>query len=475
MGVVFFLAACTSPRQAIVSVASPPVAILDVPGVDSSLVAQASALAEVSFAKDAEAAARLTEAGRRLVLLADSLLSRHTNKYLGPPESGDSVQRDVTRGIEAFNEGAEALAQYAEADSVRAGELLEEAAAHFEEALLANPFDTEARYWLARTFEIMAEHLHAIGAVQAAIDVLQRLVTLHQDRHDYIALLAAAYEHIQTEEADIAAGALWGRAALVAQDDVLLASARAVVADTGAIFTYYVRGSRAFVQADRSDLALRALRNANNWVRSPDDAELVSSETAWINWDDGNLANRKEYDSLLETAAADPVEAAEGLEELMQTVTQETARIDVQHQLALTRYASGEHEAATILMQTLWKNAGGVDSVRAGRIREDFATMAYNLAQVRRRAGDLPGALAYLLQCERVESQVSARAALQAAQLLQNNLDAALKRALVAEARMEHLTPDERESLLRYIVELYRRKGDRENAKHYVRRLVGEL
>ena len=69
---------------------------------------------------------------------------------------------------------------------------------------------------------------------------------------------------------------------------------------------------------------------------------------------------------------------------------------------------------------------------------------------------------------------MSGKAAFQAAQLLRNNLDAAMERALAAEDRLEHLSEPERESLFRYIAELYRRKGDRESAKRYVQRLTEE-
>ena len=378
-GLALCMSACTAQRIAITPIGEPEVPSAGMPGVDSNLVAQAYALAEVSFARDAEAAVRLAEEGRKLVQLADSLVGGPAPEHRWPPDAADSAHRDIAAGTQAFNAGAEALAKYVEADSIRAVELLLEAAARFEEAIEADPFDEEARYWLARAYELIAARTNTQGPPQAAIEVLQRLVALHRDRHDYIALLAAAYGRVRTDEAFLAAGALWERAAQVAQDDALLDPDQTIVADTGVVFAYYVRGSRAFVEANRSDLALNALHSARSWTRTPEDHALVSSESAYIEWDRGNLANRKQFDALLEIASASPDKAAAGLEELAESVTHAKARMDVQHQLALAWYATGEYESAIGLMQELWHKSGNADSMTAGRLREDYATMAYNI------------------------------------------------------------------------------------------------
>ena len=102
---------------------------------------------------------------------------------------------------------------------------------------------------------------------------------------------------------------------------------------------------------------------------------------------------------------------------------------------------------------------------------DDYAVMSYNLAQTLRQAGDLERALAYLLQSASLNSPTAARAAFDASILLRNNLDAAIKYARMAEARLDALGGSERNALTRYLAELYRRSGDRERAKVYINRL----
>ena len=120
-------------------------------------------------------------------------------------------------------------------------------------------------------------------------------------------------------------------------------------------------------------------------------------------------------------------------------------------------------------METLWRELD--DAEASDRIREDYAIMTFNLAQMHRQEGELVEALAYLLQCEQLDGDMAGRAAMQAARLLSNNPDAALERALAAEERLDTLGPDEQKQLLKFIVELHRRLGDRDRARQYLSRL----
>ncbi len=424
------------------------------PGVDSARVQMAWELAAESFARDAAQAARLSEEARRLAQLADSLL--------GPAPVAQS--RDTVKALEAFNAGAEALNRMSEADSLQALELLEEAAEKFEQALDADAYDDEASRWLARVYEILAERFRREDAIQDQLRVLHRLVARNQDRHDYIALLAAAQEQQHTEEAGIAAGALWERAALVLLDDVDIGPIQ--VPDSAVLFAYHIRASRAFVQSDHSLLAHESLNSARSWQRTAEERALVHADSVWLAWDDSNLSARKRFDVLLNEVADNPGAAVEGLTALLADVRERDARIDVRHQLALARYASGAEEHAAASMQDLVAEAPGRQA-----LVDDYAVMSYNLAQSLRQAGDLERALAYLLQSASLNAPIAARAAFDASILLRNNLDAAIKYARLAEARLDALGGSERNALTRYLAELYRRSGDRERAKVYIDRL----
>ncbi|MXX59803.1 MAG: hypothetical protein F4246_03155 [Rhodothermaceae bacterium] len=424
------------------------------PGVDSVHVQKAWELAAESFARDAARAARLSEEAHRLAQLADSLL--------GPAPVAQS--RDTVKALEAFNAGADALNRMSEADSLQALELLQEAAEKFEQALDADAFDDGASRWLARVYETLAERFRREDAIQDQLRILHRLVARNQDRHDYIALLAAAQEQQQTKEAGIAAGALWERAALVLLDDVDIGLIQ--VPDSAVLFAYHIRASRAFVQSDHSLLAQESLNRARSWQRTAEERALVHADSVWLAWDESNLSARKRFDVLLNEVADNSGAAVEGLTALLADVRERDARIDVRHQLALARYASGAEELAAASMQDLVAEAPGRQA-----LVDDYAVMSYNLAQTLRQAGDLERALAYLLQSASLNAPIAARAAFDASILLRNNLDAAIKYALMAEARLDALGASERNALTRYLAELYRRSGDRERAKVYIDRL----
>ena len=424
------------------------------PGVDSVRVQMAWELAAESFARDAAKAARISTEARRLAHLADSLL--------GPAPVVQT--RDTVKALAAFNAGADVLDRLSEADSLQALELLEEAADKFEQALDADAFDDEASRWLAHVYEVLAERFRREDAIQDQLRVLHRLVARNQDRHDYIALLAAAQEQQQTNEAGIAAGALWERAALVLLDDVDIGLIQ--VPDSAALFAYHIRASRAFVLSNHSLLAQESLYRARSWQRTAEERALVHADSIWLAWDDGNLSARKRFDVLLNEVAGNPGAAVEGLTALLADVREWDARIDVRHQLALAQYASGAEEHAAASMQDLVAEVPGRQA-----LVDDYAVMTYNLAQTLRNAGDLKRALAYLLQSASLDASTAARAAFDASILLRNNVDAAIKYARMAEARIDALGIGERNALTRYLAELYRRSGDRERAKAYIDRL----
>lgn len=448
---------------------NPPATPAAPPGVDSLIATYAVALAGESFARDETEAGRLAADGRRFAQMADSLLGLHSRAQV-------SILRDSVKATEYYNEGADALEAWDKIvdDSSKALDLLQQAASAFEAALDADPFDSETQYWLGHVYQLQAEHYNLHESAQAATSVLQKLVSLHQNRHDYIGLLARNYDRVATQPTSLLAGSLWERAALVAVDDAALDPDGQIVADSAAIFVYLLRSSRSFSEANQANQALRVLDIAALWAAAADEIELVEGERSWLMWDGANLQTRITYDRILEQASRVPQKAARELEELLADVKTPAARVDVKHQLTLAWYGSGRQSDALELMHDLWQSRAEMATEQVGGIRSDYAVMAYNLAQRQRQRGNLTGALTYLLQCEQLDAPLSARAALQAAQLLSNNPEAALDRAMAAERRINDLSRDDQARLLRYTVELHRRLGDRDRAREYFERL-GEL
>ena len=463
---------CRSTQPVVVDAPPPPPPpVTHWAGVDTTVAQAANALADlalVPLARQAEGRAAAQHA-LDLAHIADSLLGPAGVFSLARGEDTLSVETRNT-AIEAFNEGAAALsASAASADSLKAAALLTEAAAAFRLALDSNPFDEEAHYWLSRVYEVQADALGQAGAVEDAIALLRRLVSMHHQRHDYLALLAEAHERRATGEGSLAAGTLWERAALAAMDDASLGGG---LLDSVAVFTYLGRSSRAFIGAREGGLALQALDSAARFARSGEDFDYLRGERAWITWDGGVIPTRMRFDSLL--ALADAEQAVEGLRLLVGDVTTRRAHVEVRHDLALLLYEIGGGDDALRLIASLWdavQDGDGVSAERVARVRDDYGVMAFNIGIARQAAGELRAALGYLMQSEATGFGHAARAAFEVSRLLRNDAAASLAAALRAEGGIEQLAVEERDTLLRHIIELYRRLGDRESAQQYVRKI----
>lgn len=448
-------------------------------GVDSTVAQRAAALADSSFVNHdrQQQASGIVAAGRTLVVEADSLLSVGEDlAFLKEPFGPDTTSIAAKEAaVEAFNEGARVLERYAdEADSLQAAALLDRAQVHFEQALRINPFDDEARFWLGRVYTIRASRLDAAEEYEKTLEVLQRMAWMNEHEHDIFAALATTHEHLGQWTR---AAALWQRAARIALDDVELSPEGLGQPDSSLIMTYYVRSERAYVEVGDSRAALQALREAKAWAVTPDDRALIKGERTWILWDDGNLETRKTWDRLLSLSSTEPEAATRAVEAFLAQVESLQAAREVRHHLGLLYYKTGDPLRAAETLQALWHDlrqahlAGEAQSTEfIERVRENYGTVTYNLALSSFREGDLRAALAYLLQSEETGFSQAGRAAFEAARLLRNNVDRALEAAHRAEARIKQLQRQEQKELLRYMVELYRRKGDREAALNYVQK-----
>lgn len=451
-------------------------------GIDSTVASIAAALADSSFVdrQRQEEARQHTFEGRSFVAEVDSLLSAGKKlDFLKEPAKPDTTSEAAQSGaVDAFNLGAMALEEYGRADSLQAADLLEQAQHHFEQALQLNPFDAEARYWLSRVYHLRASHLGADNEHEQALEILLRLVQMHQDEHGLFAALATTYEHLEQWSQ---AAVMWRQAARTALDDEELDVDRDIRADSSLLMNYYVRSERAYVEEGDSRAALDVLDAAERWAAADEDLVFVADERAWILWDEGNLETRKTWDELLALSQSSPASAIEGMEALLGQLAREQAHLEVRHRLGLLYYETQQEERAAGSLQALWQDvkhgaedaegeSASVQSSLVERIREDYGTVTYNLSHARYQEGDLRAALAYLLQSEETDCSLAAKAAFEAALLLKNNIDKALETAHRAEVRLAQLERNEQKKLLRYLVELYRRKGDRDTALNYVQK-----
>ena len=305
------------------------------PGVDSVFAAMASAYAKRSHMVDdraIEAGRRAVAGGRRLFEIADSLTS-------GLQKSPDSISvsdDQVAESILRYNDGARILQN----EPLGLAEL-QSAAEQFQAALDANPYDTDALYWLSRVYELQADRLAESGAVLEQVEVLKRLTELYPLRHDYAGLLASASEKLGTSTGWSEAGAWWHRAALLAQDEPALSLDAEAALDTAVTFIYFANAGRAFIESDQGDLALAAIEEAVPFAVDEESRIYLQSEREWLTWDT-ELQSRKDFDVLLGVSQTDPSTAASGLQDLLPRVSLPLARIEVQYQLGLALYNSGK-------------------------------------------------------------------------------------------------------------------------------------
>ena len=480
---VLLLMACKNTAPIVVTPATVEELVeLAIPGVDSLIMSMARDLSQESFVPPVSErqADSLIVASHTLIAVTDSLLSPQERYQFPLPATDTTSTSSRNASIVAFNTAAALLQQYAqEGATSQTAAILARADSLLVQAVRLNPFDDEARLWLARVIEMQAANMDNTARNSEAIRHFQRLVELHQDRHDYVAYLAAAVEREGTEEAGNTAGVLWQRASTVAQDDALLSPDPARVADSAAVFNYLARAGRAYIQGNNSAGAMESLTSAGPWSTSPETDAFLDGERAWVRWDNGNLLTRKKWDDILALSATDPAEAVQQARALLPNISRNAAGAEVRHHAALLEYTTGETTAAITALQSLWHTLSAAplsDTALTRRIGEDYSTLAYNLGQEHRDSAP-EMALGYFLQAETLGGPVAARASIQVALLLKNNLSAALEAALRAESQISSLTLEEKRQLYRFLLDLHRRAGDRDGAARYIekfRALAGE-
>ncbi len=455
---------------------SPPL-----PGVDSLVIADVLNSFHGTFVR-ASAETRAEEdflAGRALFERIDSTL-RILNG--APPlESldapGDSmVAVDTTAFTEAHTEARRRLIRAAQAqteeDSLLVRTLLAESQGFFESALAFNPLHEEARHQLAQVYSVRAQWLKEEGAWEEMLALLRGLLALRADDHVLWAEVAVVLENMNQFSG---AALTWLQAAEVVLDDAFLAfapDAERPSPDSLALFTYYVRSYRAFVENRDGEGVRRALSEAQQHATTAEQEEFSRREMDWVLWDHHHFENRLAYDSLQTLFSTDPLAARAGLAWLIPRLTQTSSRLEASYNHALLNWEHNGQEAALDTLQVLW----GIveDSTVAQKtpypefvedIRQTYATVLFTRAQEHRREGSSALAFTYLMQVTEVRSQYTGRAFVEALQLARYNPE----QALSLEPRVEEVFDAmEREDQLAYLTlmgNLYRRVGDRDKAQ----------
>ncbi len=460
---ICFAVGCSNKEVLVVE--STPVKEVEIPalpGVDSVFTAMAIAYQSRGMLVDprtSESTRKAVEGGRRLLQIADSLIS----EFETPFDSIEVSDEQRALSIEQFNQGAEAL-QHPQMGLKE----LHEAAELFLSALDLNPYDEEALYWLSRVYEIQAQHFMDAGSFSDLVQSVTRLVELYPLRHDYASLLASAYESIETDSSWSDAGAWWHRASILLRDEPAL-SLTEIEVDTSTVFIYLANASRAFSEANQGALALSAIEEATPFSITNEEQEYVESEREWLTWDT-QLVNRKRFDHLINLSSNTPDSAAIGLRNLIEQVTTPNAMVDVRHQLSLALFNAGHSADGIQEIQQAWLDVQLMEESMVHRIREDYGTMAYTMALEFRSNGELRNAIAYLLQSEATGYSGAPLSSLTRSILLRTDPEASLEAAEMAERGWDQLDSVSKRTLLEHLVSIHRRLNNRDQAAAYAQR-----
>ena len=482
---IALLAFACSPTRTAVDTKAEDEALTVPAGVDSLTAAEAKKLADESFVSMDEElrAERLKEQAQAYRAESDTLWHylelEHADEH-------DVSDRDNLEAIEAFNEAAEYVRDIdalQRRDDIEDNQMLREysrlvdqAINSFEEALRLNPFDSEVRLWLGQLYGIKASRLNEQQEHEKAIDVLEKLVRLEKGEH--VVYYALAENYFSLENYKVAAEN-FERAIRTLQDVVTLSDH---YAEHGAmsrrdstnlfIYTYYKGVSHLHLYD--TPTAMAVFDEAMTLAQTEEDKETVQSEIDFINWDSGNIRASLEREYIINELVNQGrlEEAEQRFAELKGTLRSRTARDEIDWRLGVVEYQNGkEEQAAERLLQLVKRsetNSRGLP-VDPDHMRyfNDYGLICFNLGQSNLNERDRRNALKYFMQSSKINWRNRARANLQIANILSNNVEESIRYANLAEEESNTLNDQDRLALYSLLTDLHRRNGDMDEARRY--------
>lgn len=449
-------------------------------GVDSTVAAEADSLADASFVEPAQAeeSEALREQSQLIVERTDSLwmdmaAALDTGRVVSPEDSA-AARAAGTAGGAALVELDE-LIRTSNLDvgdlALRTEILLDSAQTALERAFQLNPFDSRNRVWLAQVYGLQARRLGQTEAYGRAIDELEKLALLTPDQHTVFGMLANNYFYVENWDA---AAVNYAQAEEVYRETYDLVVEEEPVLDSAIVYAYAQAQGDMHVRRLDADRATTAYSRARDFAPTAEDRAYVEGELAWMEWDDGNIANAFARDSLLALEQGGDLQAArDGYADLLPGLSSRGAVDETEWRLAIVDYNLGNQAAAAERLQALVartpKDASGapVDPEYA-RYFDDYGTLTVNMGRSARvEARDSRTALKYFTQATELTWSGQAVAHFEVARLVQGNVEAALESANRALGDEEALSSDQRLELYRLLMELHRRAGDFDEARRF--------
>ena len=460
-------------------------------GVDSVTAAEAEQIADSSFVSYEE-----EQRAEQLKMDAEAYrASSDTVWYyltLNNPDEYFVSEEDSLESIRTFNRGAEF---YIELNNLgassnlpsqelqrRQAEYLNNAIAAMEESVTLNPFEGETRYYLAQLYEIKATRLQNNQEFQNAIDVLEKLIRIEKGEPLFYEVLGDNYAAVGNypKAAENFSLAREVKEEIATLTDYYFENGHISEQDSSDLFLYAYYEGEAYMNYLQAPEALQAFKLARELAPTEEDEEFAEAEIDFINWDDGNIKASFARDSVVTLVNSGRLSEAEiGFKELKRSLQTQNARDEIDWRLAVVEYELEKDEtAADRLMQLVnrtptQENGMPADSTY-NQYFSDYGLICFNIGQRHLRERDRRTALKYFRQSTKVKGQYSARANLQIADLLKNNIPEAIRHAQEAEEEINLLNENDTKALYSLLTDLYRRDGNLNQARYY-RQLWSEL
>ena len=234
-------------------------------------------------------------------------------------------------------------------------------------------------------------------------------------------------------------------------------------------YSYYYGESSAYLYD--TPVAMDALNRAKTYAPGQAELDIVDGVIEWIEWDGGNIRASERRDELAFLEGEDLQAAEDGYHDLMAMLQTQSAINEITWKLALVEANLQKNESAVSRLKSLVDRLPetAVDEAENEKVKQyldAYGTLCYNLATENLRdRRDKRGALTYYLQSASIEWENRSRAFLEAAKILQNNTNEAIR---YAEQGLEAKpTTEDMKSLYALLVSLHRRAGNQSEARRY--------
>ncbi|MBD3287486.1 hypothetical protein GF337_01670 [candidate division KSB1 bacterium] len=348
---------------------------------------------------------------------------------------------------------------------------LEKARVDLEESIRLNPFDLRTQKWLIWVFQRLAE-LHAErGDFSRSTTMLEYLAYILKDDPQLYFKLGEYY--------------LWqkkwakARANLQKSINIILDSDWETI-NTDELYAHYSMRAEAEIRLGLVQEALLTLNYAKLIAPTPEEAGKVQWKTDWINWDDGNLENSREYDRLKEKYARckeyDDLKA--DYLELYEKLHTFKAKSEIQWQVATLEFQYlGEKNTAIdrlykIIRDVKLDSSGMAEVLDYQKYLNDYGKMCYNLGVEYLESNNFKLAFIYFAQSVTFYWDEIGKSYLQLAALSSIHNDVAIEYCNKALQFRHSLSSVEVKKTYELLFKSYKRKGEFKKAEPWYRKLV---